>query len=46
MDNCTPHKGMEVHAAYKWTMQEKWTVDRENGREPLWNHPRKPPVFA
>lgn len=31
--NCTPHKEMEVVAAYRQTMIEKWAVDK---RKPSW----------
>jgi len=37
--NCTPHKDMEVIAAYQLTMTEKWANDK---RPPTWKNNLRP----
>lgn len=39
--NCSPHKNMEVHAAYRKTMDEKWATDKY---PPAW-HGRLRPIW-
>lgn len=31
--NCTPHKNLDIHAAYRLTLKEKWESDK---RTPSW----------
>lgn len=40
--NCTPHKDMEVIAAYRLTMKEKWLKDK---RKPTWKNRQGEPSW-
>jgi len=43
--NCTPYNWVDVHAAYRQTLCDKWYADAEKGRPPQWTN-RSPPTWA